>query len=204
MEADTIPTQQPEANNNTVLETEVLTKVISEIQRLDVNARKKIMQTVATFFEISFENEPRLAVLSGTSSGPRLGAPRSTSFSEDRTMSPKDFILYKSPQTDVEQVACLAYYLTHFRDQKQFKAVDLSSLNTEAAQAKFSDATRSVANATFQSHFLVQTGKGYKQLSAIGELYVQALPDRDAARAVLQKDKNRKRAKKSTQETIKE
>jgi len=47
-------------------------------------------------------------------------------------MSPKDFLLEKQPRTDVERIACLAYYLTHYRATPHFKTIDLSILNTEA------------------------------------------------------------------------
>jgi hypothetical protein len=105
-------------------------------------------------------------------------------------------LLEKRPQTDVERIACLAYYLTHYRDQPQFKTLDLSKLNTEAAQIKFSNAAKAVDNAA-GSHFLMQAGQGKKQISAIGELYVQALPDRSAARAAANEVRKRKPRAKS-------
>ena len=61
-------------------------------------------------------------------------------------MSPKEFLLEKQPRTDVERIACLAFYLTHYRDTPHFKTLELSKLNTEAAQQKFANA----ANATEQ------------------------------------------------------
>ena len=39
----------------------------------------------------------------------------------------------KDPLTEVERVACLAYYLTHYQEMPRFKNVDISRLNTEAA-----------------------------------------------------------------------
>ncbi len=119
-------------------------------------------------------------------------------------MSPKEFLLYKSPATDVERIACLAYYLTHYRAQKFYKTADLSTLNAEAAQIKFSNAATSVDNATKQSHFLIQAGKGTKQLSALGELYVQALPDREAAKQAFEKARPRRKSKKTGQANQKE
>jgi hypothetical protein len=81
-------------------------------------------------------------------------------------------------------MACLAYYLTHYREQPQFKTVDLSTLNAEAAQPKFSNAAQAVDNAS-KVGILISSGGGSKQLSAAGELFVQKLPDYDAARAAL-------------------
>jgi hypothetical protein len=99
-------------------------------------------------------------------------------------MSPKEFLLEKQPRTDVERVACLAYYLTHYREMPHFKTLDLSKLNTEAAQPKFSNAANSTNNAVKRG-YLVPATKGQRQLSAAGERFVQALPDRDAAKAAM-------------------
>ena len=96
--------------------------------------------------------------------------------------SPKDFLFQKQPNTDNERVACLAYYLTHYRATAHFKTVDISKLNTEAAQRKFSNATYSVNNAT-QAGYLAPVSRGMKQLAAEGERFVDALPDRAAAKS---------------------
>jgi hypothetical protein len=73
--------------------------------------------------------------------------------------------------------------------------VDLSALNTEAAQPKFSNATLAANNA-LTAGLLVQAGGGSKQLSSAGETFVQLLPDRDAAKASL-KSVRKRRAKKA-------
>jgi hypothetical protein len=106
-------------------------------------------------------------------------------------MSPKEFLRDKSPVTDLERIACLAYYLTHYKSVPHFKTVDLSALNTEAAQPKFSNATLAANNA-LTAGLLVQAGGGSKQLSSIGETFVQLLPDRDAAKASLKKVRKRR------------
>ena len=105
--------------------------------------------------------------------------------------SPKDFLFQKQPTTDVERVACLAFYLTHHRSTKHFKTVDISKLNTEAAQRKFANAAWSVNNA-MQGGFLAPVAKGMKQLTAEGERFVDALPDRAAAKAAFRKRKVRR------------
>ena len=98
----------------------------------------------------------------------------------------------------MERVACLAYYLTHHRDISHFKTVDISALNTEAAQPKFSNASMAVDNAS-KAGLLVQAVKGAKQLSASGEHYVQLLPDRDAAREMIKSSNVRRKARRPTQ-----
>src|SRR5207248_8085715 len=92
-------------------------------------------------------------------------------FSDRSELSPKQFLFQKQPRTDVERVACLAYYLTHYRATSHFKTIDISQLNTEAAQVKFSNTAYAVVNA-MNAGFLASAGKGFKQLSAMGERYV--------------------------------
>jgi hypothetical protein len=111
-------------------------------------------------------------------------------------MSPKDFLLEKEPRTDVERIACLAYYLTHYRSAPHFKTVDLSMLNTEAAQPKFANTAYSSNNAV-KMGYLAPSIKGQRQLSAVGERFVRALPDREAAKAALESFRRRPRGKRS-------
>jgi hypothetical protein len=111
-------------------------------------------------------------------------------------MSPKEFLLEKEPRTDVERIACLAYYLTHYRSTPHFKTVDLSMLNTESAQPKFANTAYSSNNAV-KMGYLVPSIKGQRQLSAIGERFVRALPDREAAKAALDSLRRRPHGKKS-------
>ncbi len=101
----------------------------------------------------------------------------------------------KQPRTDVEKVACLAYYLTHYREMPHFKTLDISKLNTEAAQTKFSNPTVAVENAV-KTNYLVPATKGNKQLSALGEQFVQALPDREKARAIMANARPRRKSRK--------
>ena len=116
----------------------------------------------------------------------------SRSFSEDRSIPPKQFMAEKQPKADVERVACLAYYLTHFRDTPYFKTLDISKINTEAAQIKFSNPTVAVENAA-KMGYLVPASKGNKQISHIGEQFVQALPDREKAKAIMMQARPRRK-----------
>lgn len=144
---------------------------------LNAESRQRVFSSLATFLGMSpAASRPGAVSTSQT--------PDRIAFSEDRTPSPKDFLFEKSPKTDIDRVACIAYYLTHYRDTQYFKTLEISKLNTEAAQTKLSNASKAVDNAA-RAGLLVQGSKGQKQLSAVGELYVQALPDRVQARVVL-------------------
>lgn len=118
-----------------------------------------------------------------------LNLPR---FSEDRSYSPREFILEKKPGSDVERIACLAYYLTHYREQPEFKTQDLTSLNQEAGQQRIGNAAQATDNAA-KGGYLIGASRGQKQISALGEQFVQALPDREKARAIYRESNVRRR-----------
>ena len=122
---------------------------------------------------------------------------RKLSFADRETLSPKAFLHEKQPVTGIERVACLAYYLAYYRDTPHFKTIDISKLNTEAAQLKFANPTQSLKDA-IGGGLIVPAGKGTRQISAIGERFVDALPDREGAKAVLHRKRPRRIRKKSS------
>lgn len=182
--------------NQNSTDLDALQNILSILRPFDKAVISKLLKTISTYFELSSSH-----VL--TSDFNYANFQPDQKFSENKDTSAKDFIFEKNPQTDVEKIACLAYYLTHYRNQEEFKTIDLSRLNTEAAQIKFSNPTIAVDHATRHSHFLVSTKKGYKKLSAIGELYVRALPDREEAKKVITKVRPKKRTKKNKTENLK-
>lgn len=193
------PIAQAEADSSSsseAAEFEALGNVMRAVQPLSPDSRLRVIAAITALL-----GKPGAGVIvhSRGSTAPSEQSSWSSEprFSTDRTPSPKEFLFEKRPNTDVERITCLAYYLTHYRDTPTFKTLELSKLNTEAAQLKLSNATYASDNAT-RSGFLVQASKGAKQISAIGELYVQALPDRQAAREAISHAKpKRKRGKHS-------
>jgi hypothetical protein len=171
-------------------EAETLQLVIGAMQPLSKDGRERLIKTVSIFFDL--RGGGTAPMRERTYRAQPTSEHTTPSFSEDRSMSPKEFLLEKQPRTDVERVACLAYYLTHYRDTQHFKTIDISKLNTESAQRKFSNAAKAVDNAA-RSEYLVTATKGQKQLGAVGEVFVEALPDRDRARDAVAKIRPRKR-----------
>src|SRR3972149_5704868 len=131
--------------NTSENEFRALQTVIGALQPMDHAVRKRILQSAETFYGV--ETPPRHP---GSSVARAVETTQSATsgsrYSEDTSMSPKDFLLEKQPKTDVERIACLAYYLTHYRSMPHFKTIDLSILNTEAAQPEFANAAYSSNN----------------------------------------------------------
>jgi len=171
---------------------EALSTIVGVLKQLEPTAQSRVLQSVQTFLGLP---APHRASSRGAEASQSSGAVDGHDFSQDRTLSPKEFLRDKHPVTDVERVTCLAYYLTHYRDTPHFKTVEISSLNTEAAQPKFSNASVAVDNARGLG-YLVAATKGNKQISAAGEKFVELLPDRDAAREAIRTFRPRRGTKK--------
>jgi hypothetical protein len=180
--------ETPAATEPDVEEIRVLTVILNNLRSVGAESRERILQTAETYFGLNSRAVPEAPLGNGVA----------TSFSEEHPISPKEFVFQKQPRSDVEKVACLAFYLTHYRDTPHFKTLDISKLNTDAAQVKFSNAAVAVDNAT-KKGFLVPAEKGQKQLSAVGEQYVLALPDREAAHAALAGLRKRRKVRKTLQ-----
>lgn len=172
---------------------EKLKQIIDCLDELDAESRARVLKAAAVYLGVdqgSFGDANSARVNNSVANID----PRAPVFSQRGELPPKDFMHQKAPVTDIERVACLAYYLTHYRNAPHFKTVDISALNTEAAQLKFSNTAFAVTNAS-NAGLLVPAGKGQKQLSALGERYVEALPDRSLGRELLSKMKARRRKK---------
>lgn len=172
-------------------ELDVFNTVIRELSAFDKDTQIRLVQSVATFLNIDILGTPPIPTPPATypnRSNDTKASTSKVSFSEREDLSPKDFLLEKEPKTNHDRVACLAYYLTYYRDTPHFKTLDISRLNTEAAQPKFTNSTVAIKEATRRG-VLVPAGKGKKQLSALAEQYVQALPDREGAKKIMKRIK---------------
>ena len=173
-------------------EFDALQTVITALQPLNVEARQRILTAVATFLQVPFPAAPDVPNESAVSQ--RTPDRERPAYSDNAVMSPKDFLIEKQPQTDVERIACLAFYLTHYEDMASFKTLDLSKLNTRAAQPKFTNTAQATKNAV-ASRYLVPSTAGYRQLGAAGEQFVHALPDRDTAKLAMAAAKPKRRVR---------
>jgi hypothetical protein len=167
---------------------ELVAQVVKLLEPLTPQEQTHILQTVLTWLHL--KDAPIQVQQPQQISPDSQSRPTSSDkypFSGRTEISPKEFILEKEPKTDLERLTCLGYYLTHYRNHPYFKTEDLSKLNTDAAQRQFSNAAYTAKNAVRDGYFVQAPKKGFRQLSALGEQYVQALPDREAATKLRQR-----------------
>lgn len=166
---------------------QALSTIIALLSRLDDESRARVLKSASTFFR---GNEGEFSAHARTEALPALASSQRPNFSEGHEPTPKQFLLEKAPQTDVERIACLAYYLTHYRETPHFTTLELAKLNTEAAQPKFSNTAYTATNAA-NAGYLASATKTQRQISAAGEQFVIALPDRVAAKAIMARIRRR-------------
>jgi hypothetical protein len=95
---------------------EVLNAVIQSLGRLPADSRLRVIKAILSFYELGAEHlEVKRPIESSFAQEPAHTPTMSSrpAFSSDTSVSPKQFLIQKQPKTDVEIIACLAYYLTH-------------------------------------------------------------------------------------------
>lgn len=171
-------------------ELQALAAVLDALGPLDEKARTFVLRTAIERLELSIS-------VGNAGKGERIARAVRDDEDTDRngggsardgeTPSAKDFLKDKKPASDVQHIAVLAYYLTHYGDKDEFNTQDLMALNTTARGRRITNPTRAVDNATRSGGILIPgTGSSrMKRLSTHGEEVVDALPDQDAVKALL-------------------
>jgi hypothetical protein len=178
------------------VDTQALTEIVNALNRLEPEARRRILSSLVTLYGI---DPPVRTIGSATAAQPSWQSPNresAVSFSEDRTLSPKEFVWQKQPKSVIERVVCLGYYLQHIRGMASFKTSDIAELNTEAAQIKLSNPAMMVGEATRHGYFASVRGQE-KQLTVVAEQLVSHLPDREAAAKAIKNVKPRRARRKN-------
>jgi hypothetical protein len=166
--------------------------VLDALSKLDAPAQQWVLRTAASRFQVS--------MMPGQQMPPMTPIPGALAAGSVGELAPKDFLKIKAPKSDVDRVACLAFYLTHGRQTAFYAARDLTSINTEAAGPKI-NMSRAVDNATNQSGYLTSAGKGKKQITAHGEDVVNALPDYQKVKEIIATGRRKARRKKGKEKT---
>ena len=189
-------------------ELEALKAILHALEPLDETQRRFVLKTVAERMGISGALPATSGINQERQAGGMPASGGATAVASDISGSfdgqtPKQFLKAKLPKTDVQRVACLAFYLTHARNQSQFDTEAITKLNTEALGTRLSNPSGAVNNAMNQNRFLAPVGKGNKQITGLGEDVVNALPDQEAVKAVLANNRKprKKTVKKATAKT---
>jgi hypothetical protein len=178
-------------------ELEAVKTIINALIDLDDEARGFVLKTVSARIGISISLNPTAEVHQHspqTSTTVRKPALQLGSSSTANEQTPEAFLTGKKPRSEVQRVACLAFYLTDFKGQKQFKTKDLVQLNSDAGQARMSNASTTVANAE-KSGYITLVGKGLKQITTFGKDIVNALPDEEAVKTLMARRRKPRRRK---------
>jgi len=168
--------------------------VYDSLTPLDENVRGFVLATVAALLGKSQQTQAGASATGAVSKDSALDkmAPAQGS------VTAQAFIKTKQPKSERERVLCLAYYLTHHKNQPKFKTRELTLLNSQAGEPDLSNGSMIVSNLEKQ-RLLGQTGRGYKRITNHGDAVVEALPDREAVKvAFSQRRKPYKRKAKKT------
>lgn len=170
---------------------EVLKTVINSLKPLNDEQRRFVLVSVAAWFNDSDKIIPTPPAKNGDT--------------ETEPKNLQDFVFYKKTKNDSEAVAVLAYYLEKYRGQKLFKTADLEILNKEAGTGqKFGNIIKTVNNATQRNQFFATAGNRSKQLTPLGRMIVEALPNEEEVKSIIEKNKPRIKRKPNKKNKVEE
>ena len=178
-------------------ELQAIQNILDALEPLDESQRQFVLRTVADRLGLPAPGGTGSGAAAGTGAGGGAGSGASGgAAAAGEGLSPAKFMALKKPASDIERITCLAYLLKR-SGTSIFVTRDLSKMNTTAAGGEFSNASFAANNA-LKAHLLAKAGGKNKQLTMLGELVVEALPDREAVKKVIEEHKpkrktNRKR-----------
>jgi hypothetical protein len=177
-----------------IKELEAMKTALSALEKLDPEGRERALNWLASSLEVDLASSGPGNLPSDNGQPENVGESGSTVSNEDSN-DPKTFLASKNPESDIERVTCLAYFLAKRRAQRTFTTRDLTELNTEAAGRAIGNPAQAVADAVRYRNYLASAGGGSRQMTRYGEEVVEALPNRDAVKAVTDKIPKKKRRK---------
>src|SRR2546428_5323506 len=121
-------------------------KVNAALVHLKSEDRRRVLDASYALW-VGLGTSPTGQALSTSVSSPTVPA-ASGGLAGGAVPQPEVFMDGRGPQSGVERVACLAYYLTRFRNKPKFKTKDIEDLNSEAHQSPILNARVVVDNAT--------------------------------------------------------
>ncbi|MDB5905150.1 MAG: polyketide synthase, partial [Betaproteobacteria bacterium] len=160
---------------------DALHSVVAILRRLEPEAQRRVLASAEAFLDVP----PHRTAMADVHPDPTLRRRTGESSSSgDVALSANTFLDRKRPVSDVDRVACLAYYLTHYEKKAEFRIADLIAINDKAGQNAFYNVRSAIANAVTDGYLIVGIS-GTKRISATGDAYVDLLPNVQAARDAL-------------------
>lgn len=181
--------------------TTALVAVLKALEPLSDSDRQWVLKAALSRWSLQVsepgkEKQFAPGVLPGSSSGGDVNA----------ILANKDiraFMRVKRPTTDIQRVACLAFYIVSTTGRAGFSFQEMAQAHTDSGQPKI-NLSRALDNATRKARYLSARGQGEKQLTTLGEDVVSALPDQEQVKALggsvkgRAKGPKKKKAKKGT------
>jgi len=164
---------------------EALAKVVAAVELLEPPQQIWVLQTAASRFSLTTN---QLQQPGAKSKSDEITAALG---SGDGEASPKEFLNAKNPRTQVQRIACLAYFLSKRRRTPRFNTRQLADLNSEAGWHGFSSPSVCVENAS-KAKLLSLAGGGNKQLTSLGKALVDALPNQEFVKEIMSATGRRK------------
>ncbi|MEK7469878.1 MAG: hypothetical protein AAB074_21125 [Planctomycetota bacterium] len=169
-------------------EFDAIKTALEVLEPLDAKQRQFVVGMILSRLDMAAPVANEVAGESSAGSGAEHAGAAST-----KAPGVRDFLKRKSPATDLERFACLAFYLTQHMGSAAFTTRDITKLNGEAGGQDFSNPAATAMNATRQSKLLSKAGGGKKRITIHGEDLVNALPDRVKVKEVMKSKTVRKR-----------
>jgi hypothetical protein len=153
-------------------------KLYELLEPLDSDERAKVIQATL----ILFGDAPLASTLNREADDGQNG--NANSDEEGSVRDPKSFFELKQPQNKGEELAVAARYRELKEDVHVHNKEELTKVFTDARRNfDSSNYSRDIKNARSQAGFFNKgTGKNSEKLSYFGQNYVDALPNRDAAK----------------------
>jgi hypothetical protein len=167
--------------------TTALVSVMKALEPLGDPDRQWVLQSAANRWNLQVANINPGSGGGGTGAGATsAGGSGAGAANEQAAIAQKNaraFMRLKNPQTDVQRVACLGFYVLHTTNQPGFKSMDVQTANTDSGGTRI-NFTRALDNATRKAKYISSRGGNEKQLTRLGEDVVMALPDQEKVREV--------------------
>ncbi len=172
-------------------EPEAMRIIIGAIEKVPEERRLAVLQYVATKVGGG-------TLAEASAPHPSEGAPVITTAPGAGRLQPNEridrFLQRKAPQDIYQNVACLAYFLTHDGNQPEFSTADLTTASQDARYRRIGNMAQAVKDTERRKHFLMAgRARGAKQLSTLGEQVVEALPDQQKVEQIIESWKPRRK-----------